>query len=357
MEENKEDHYSLGDIARHIKSFLVYLRRKSWLLILAAVLGAVLGAVAYYKQKPKYVAECTFILEEKQSGMGGLSSIASQFNIDVGGLSGGGSIFAGDNILDILKSRNIIQKVLLSRVDSTSNSPTLADMFLEFSGWKEKWSRSQESKDSGISYAGLAAGKELSVQQDSVLNLLYDYLSLKSVSAERVDKKGTIIKVKVIAAHPYFAKLMTERIIEQSKSFYITVKTNTAQQNVSRLERKSDSLLALLNNKSFEAADAIVLDANPAFKTLSVPSELKMRDKNVLGALYTEIIKNLEISRISLSQQMPVIQILDKPKYPIPDSKMGRTLIIAGFSFASLLLTIMVLGLVKLLSSALKVLQ
>lgn len=349
--QNIKENYSLEDIIKPIKFFFAYLKKKWWMLLLAVFAGAGLGVIYYKIQKPKYEAVCTFILEEKQSGMGGLSSIASQFGFDVGGLSGAGSILAGDNILDILKSRNIIQRVLLSKVDSSqgTDSETLADLFLESNKWKKKWSDEEELKN--ISFSNLKPSDTLTLTQSKVLHLIHEYLIKKSILVDRLNKKGTIIKVAIEGTNPVFAKLMTDRIIDESKSFYITIKTNTAQKNVNRLERISDSLLALLNNKTYEAAGAVVLDANPALKSIHVPSELKMRDKTVIGGLYSEVTKNLELSRISLSQQTPVIQILDKPYFPLIDKRKGIFFLVVIATIVSLLFITLALGINFILSN------
>ena len=79
--------------------------------MLFILVGFALGTVFYYRQKPKYRAVCTFILEEKSSGGGGLSGLASQFGLNIGSLSGG-SIFSGDNIINILKSKKVVEQVL-----------------------------------------------------------------------------------------------------------------------------------------------------------------------------------------------------------------------------------------------------
>ncbi|HEX8314569.1 MAG TPA: hypothetical protein VF609_06240, partial [Flavisolibacter sp.] len=237
MNPNNEDSYSLGDLIKSVKKFSHYLLKKWWILLLAAFAGGVVGFI-YYKniQKPKYEAICTFILEEKQSSVGGLSGLASQFGFDIGGLAGGGSLFAGDNILDILKSKRIIQNVLLSKVDSSkgATSETLADVFLDFSGWKNAWIAEQQEE---IGFYNTKPGGYLSLQQDSILNLIHEFILTKSLTTERLNKKGSIIKVVITAANANFAKLMSDRIIDESKLFYITIKTNTSQQNVNRLER------------------------------------------------------------------------------------------------------------------------
>lgn len=344
MSQSSDEYYSFREVISAISNFFSYLKRKTWVLILAALIGVGAGALYYFSKKPVYEAVCTFILEENNPGSGGLSSIASQFGFDISSLSGGGSIFAGDNILDILKSKAVVQKVLLSKTDSIpgSSSQTLADLFLDYSGWKKKWAN--DKKIANANFYGPKNVSNVSLIQDSILNLIHTHIIEKSLKSERLNKKGTIIKVSIVAENPYFAKMMTDRIVQEAKEFYIRVKTNTSHQNVIRLERKSDSLLALLNNKSYEAAKAIELDGNPALKELSVPSELKIRDKVILGSLYTEVVKNLELSRISLTQQTPIIQVLDSPSYPLILKKKSLIIILLVGVFCSLLLAVLYLA-------------
>jgi len=316
MEVNKDDYYSLSDIIRKAKYFISYVLKKWWILLLAILIGVGVGVGYFYAQKPRYEAISTFILEEKQTNTGGISSIASQFGIDIGSL-GGGSLFTGDNIVEILKSKRIVQQILLSRIDSGSpNSPSLADLYLEFSKLKENW----KNKPS-LSQVNFMNSFPESTVQDSVLKIIYDKILKKHLSVDRIAKRGTIIQVTVVAQNGLFAKLMTERLVDEAGKMYLNIKTGTALANINRLQRRSDSLLALLNNKSFTAASMQPLDANPGIKTMGVPSEIAGRDKTVLATLYSEVTKNLETSKLLLSQQTPIIQILDKPGLSLYDHK------------------------------------
>jgi hypothetical protein len=335
--ENKEDYYSFTDIVGGARAFLHHLSKKWWLFIIAAALGAAAGFLLFYIQKPKYEAECTFILEEKQGGMGGLGSIASQFGIDMGGMSGGGSLFAGDNILDILKSRKVVQKVLLTKTDTAQATLTLADTYLDFSHLKKNWQNKPAL--AGVNFKNASS---LSPVQDSVLNIIYNLLLKKHLSADRSSKKGTIIKVKVAASDMVFSKLLAERLVDEASKMYLNIKIGTAQRNIERMQFRSDSLLALLNRKSYTAASSQMLDANPGLKTALVPVEIATRDKSVIAALYTEVTKNLEASKMLLSQQTPVIQPLDLPGITLYDNKKGLLffIIIGIFAFVAIVVTI-----------------
>lgn len=335
MGDGKDDSYSLKEVFVYGKVCTMYLASK-WLYIgLIGIVGAAIGLLAFTLQKPKYQAECTFILEEKQSGLGGLGGLASQFGFDLSG-AGGGSLFAGDNILEILKSRKIIQNALLSRIDS-SNQKKLIDLLMESNGWKEQWRNKEHLKD--INYWNVNSRQPLTLQQDSVLGLAHKMLVKNNLVVERLIKKGSMIKVSVSFPNEIFAKLLVERIIDDAKSMYVQVKTNNSSTNVGRLEKKSDSLLRLLNVKSYQTAGSVVIDANPALRTAAVPTEINQRDKVVLQTLYAEVVKNLEVSRIALMQQTPVIEILDAPTYPLVDKRKGLAFFIVVFFGIGVLLS------------------
>ncbi|MBL7768572.1 MAG: hypothetical protein JNK20_06345 [Flavipsychrobacter sp.] len=328
MENRKEEYYTINDLNKLVYWIYRTLLR-NWLFILISGLGGgIIGLISFYVQSPKYEAVSTFILEEKQSGMGGLSSIASQFGLDIGGITGGGSLFAGDNILDILLSKKIVQEVLLTRVkQSEKDSTSLANIYLDFSGLRKKW-----INDTSLSTINIDKSfDKLNSVEDSVLNIVYDKIVKNHLSVERANKKGSIIIVTVTSKNKLFSKELNERIIRSSAELYYTIKTGITEANIQKLQRKSDSLLSLLNNKSFVAAGVAPLDANPGLKTTLVPTEIANRDKTVIATLYAEVTKNLETSKVLLSQQSPVIQILDRPGESLFDNKKKiSTLLIIG---------------------------
>lgn len=338
MKDSPKEYYSLWEIVKQTQAYLRYLRQRWWLLLLFITLGVGMGLFYYSRQKPRYEAVSTFILEEKSGGGGGLSGLASQFGFNLGSL-GGGSMFSSENILEILKSKTVIEQVLVSPVNDTlTTGTTLADRYLEFTGIKKKW----QEKDLLPSFNFAGARKQLSPIQDSVLNVIYESILKQNLSTERMSKQGTIIKVQVSAVDAQFARLMTERIVQEASKLYLDLRIGTGQENIRQLQRRSDSLLVLLNNKSYRAAASQPLDINPGIRTAIVPVEIATRDKTVLGTLYAEVTKNLEASKMLLSQQTPVIQLLDRPGYLLNDNKKGLLAVLAVSIFSAGLLFVLV---------------
>lgn len=324
IQQPASDEISLKELLDKIKTFLKYLKTKWLQLFIAGIVGGLLGLGYYYLQSPKYEAVCTFVLDEKNVGGGGLSSLASSFGVDVGGiLGGGGSLFANDNLLDILQSRRIVETVLLSEVDTAKNTHiTLADLYLKFSKLQEKYDKKERT--AGVHYYGCLDRDRLSPIQDSILYDVYKRVLKSSFSVDRTNKKTQIFKIAVNAKSEVFCKLMAERVAEETKKLYITVKTGTLQRNVDRLQAKADSLLTLLNGKYYELAETQIVNPNPTIRTISLPTKMAARNELVISTLYTEIVKNLETAKTSLMLQTPNIQNLDTPRLPLEDVKTRR---------------------------------
>lgn len=323
----------IDGIVGFIKTFFATWKQAFLLMIVCCAFTT----AYYFIQKPKYEGAASFILEEKSSMGGGLSGLASQFGVDIGGLSGSSGLFAGDNILEILKSRTIIDRVLLSKVDSTNalNKNTLADLYLDWTNQKNKWMNRADLAN--ISFANCVPGKANTRLQDSILFLIYKKLTKKHVTVERVNKKGSIIEVMTTSQSEIFSKLFSERLVAETMKMYLDIKTGTAARSILRLEKRSDSLMEILNSKSYKSASLQVLDANIAYKSTAVPVEVSQRDKSVTYALYTEVMKNLEASRMALAGQTPIINLLDSSKYPLEDQKYSF-LILLGIGIAAGLL-------------------
>jgi hypothetical protein len=191
----------------------------------------------------------------------------------------------------------------------------------------------------GINFNDVIPSYKLTLPQDSVLNLAHTQLIKNDLKVERLVKKGSMLKVSVKSSNEVFAKLFVERLIDNAKRMYVQVKTGNASINVGRMEKKADSLLRLLNTKSYQTAGSFVIDANPGLKSIAVPLELNQRDKLVLQTLYGEVVKNLEISRISLMQQTPVIEVLDSPSFPLIDKRKSLAFFILISALVSLTLS------------------
>lgn len=291
------------------------------------LIGGAMGAITAYFWPVTYTAKLTFVVEEGKSGGGGLlSSLAGQMGIDIGGLSGGTSgVLAGDNVLQLLTSQKMLKQTILTPVDSNS-AYTLADQYADAYKLKTDWKDLKANlKKETIMFPPDAA--KYTRLQDSLLHEIIRNLSEKELSVSKPDKKLGFFALTVTVKNEQLASSIATRLIDEATAFYIETRTKRLRINVNRLQIRADSIGRLLNKKTYAAAgaNAVMLDANPAYATLGVGAELQERDKRVLQTIYSEIIKNLEVSRSMLMQETPTFQIVDEPEMPLIKNKMRFT--------------------------------
>lgn len=316
------DEISLKDIIIKIKRGYRFLISK-WLTILfVSLLGGILGLAYSLFKKPQYIATCTFVLEEGGKG-GALSQyagLASLAGIDLNG--GGGSIFQGDNILELYKSRTMIEQTLLSNADFNGRTEKIIDYYIDFNDLREKWKKSKGLEN--ISFN--ESPEKFKRKQDSIVTSIVDVINKKILSVGKPDKKLNIINVSVTSEDELFSQIFTIKLVENVNTFYIQTKTKRSNQNVKVLQRQADSVRAVLNGSIGGVASAVdaTPNANPLRSTLRVPSEKKRIDVQASSTIYGEIVKNLELSKISLQQETPLIQIIDSPVLPLNIKKVSK---------------------------------
>lgn len=322
-----------------VGQFFKYALSQYKLFLIVCSVTAALGLVYGKLQPHTYKATSTFIVEDKSGSRGGgLSGLASQFGIDVGGLTGGGAgLFDGDNILEILKSRAIIEKVLLTKIqeDIPQKNTTLAEFYLSFSALGDKLN-SKDISVKSLNFSSIDEKSKHSLIQDSVLYLIYKELD-KGIIVEKKNKKSTIITLEASSSNPIFAKIFSENLLKKTSDMYIDIKTGNLSRSIERIQRKADSLESSLTGiykKSFEIDNTLkLLNANTGIKLNTSSSEAATRDKTVSNTLYGEVVKNLETLKLSLINQTPVIQVIDAAKYPLFDQRTpARYFLLIGFA-------------------------
>ena len=324
MTNTGQETIKYSELKAVIQRFANYFISQYKIILFITLITSTLGLLYGKLQPSSYKATATFIVEDKSGkGGGGLSGLASQFGIDVGGITGGGAgLFDGDNILEIIKSRAIIEKVLLTKIEEPSSlkGQTIADYYIQINNLAPAF-ESKNINVKSLNFAGLTEGTKHTVQQDSILYLLYSRIN-KNLSVEKKNKKSTIITLDVVSGDQVFSKIFVEELIKQTSDLYIDIKTGNLSRSIARIQQKADSLQRSLSS----------IYQN-AFQINSSRTEMSNRDKTVSSTLYGEVLKNLETLKLSLINQTPVIQVLDTPKYPLFDQRLpARYALIIGFA-------------------------
>ena len=345
MQENLQqeaDEISLKELIEKIQKAWAFLLSKWLFIVLIGLSGGAVGFLNAYFQPIKYSAKLTFVVEEGKSGGGGLASLAGQFGFDLGGGSVGG-VFSGDNILLFLKSQSLCRETLITPYQD-SHQMMLVDKYAEVTKLKQNWENNK--KVGRINFSNYPDGKFPRLE-DSLMQEITKQIIKEDLFVTKPDKKASFIEVKALMQDELLSKLFSERLVKIATDKYVDSKTKTKAVNVMGLQRRADSLSALLNNKTYSAAASQqnLVDANPALRTAPIAAEISTRDKTMAATIFGEVVKNLEISKTMLSQETPVIQMVDQSTMPLEKEKVGKlkSLIIGGI-LAGFLACIFLLG-------------
>lgn len=320
---NNNGEMSFADLIIKIKSGIRYIRSKWLTILIVSILGALIGLSYSIYKKTTYKAVCTFVLEDaKGGGMGQYSGLASIAGINIGD-GGGGGIFEGDNIMELYKSRSMIEKTLLVSCNFEGKKQLLIDRFIDGNNLRSK--KKEDGKLGQVDFNGNP--DNFNRKQDSIITILVDLFNQKILNVSKPDKKLNIISVEVVTNDELFSKCFTDKIVQTVNDFYVQTKTKKAYQNVQILQHQADSVRMILNSSINGVASAIDADpnANPLLSTLKVTSQKRQVDVQANTAIYGQMMQNLELAKISLRQEMPLIQVIDKPVLPLPKTKLSKS--------------------------------
>ncbi|TWR31167.1 lipopolysaccharide biosynthesis protein [Mucilaginibacter pallidiroseus] len=349
---SQNDEISIKDIALIGKSAINYLRSKWYVIAVVSILAGALGFFYAFSTKPSYTAVSNFVLDEgnRSGALSQYAGLASLAGIDIGG--SGGGIFQGDNILELYKSRLMLKKTLLSAVNINGKRELLINRYIEFNNLREKWLK--DEKIGSISF--LEGQNNLNRKQDSIITDIIFTFNKKYLTVAKPDKKLSIIQVLFNSPDELFAKEFNSKLVETVNDFYTQTRIKKSLQNVKILQKQADSVRHVLNGAISGVAAALdaAPNANPALLTLRVPSQRRQVDVQASTAIYSEVVKNLELGKISLRQEAPLIQIIDQPVLPLAVKKIGKkTAIIVGILLGAFFTSVFLL-LKKFIQSALK---
>ena len=333
----ENDEISLKELIFKIKEWVTFFKSKWKAIIIVGTIGGLIGLTIALFENPTYKAVLTFAMEEdKGSGGGGLSGalgLASSFGIDLGGTGGGGA-FAASNLSELMKSRLLVEKVLLNPINISGKTISLLEYYIQINNLRKNWIKSAALKD--VQFLPGISTINFTRQQDSIVQLVYKNLIAKeNLSIIQKDKKVTILSIEVNSEDELFSKIFCENLAKEVSKFYIETKSKKARINVGVLQLQVDSVKSQLNSAIMGMASEVdnVYNLNPAFNIKGAPTKKRQIDIQANTAILTNLVVQLELAKITLRKETPLIQLIDTPILPLEKAKFGKmkSIILGGF--------------------------
>lgn len=337
--ETPNDEITLKELLLKAKEWYTFLLSQWKIIVLAGIIGAFLGLGYSFYKKPIYTATLTYALEDGKAAGGGLGSalgLASTLGFDLSSTSNGGA-FAGANLMELFKSRAMVEQTLLAPVIQKNKTISLAEMYIQDKKWREKWEEKPALKN--ITFLPYTNRNKFTRTQDSIFGVIYNDLSKNALTVEQKDKKVAIGTITLKGTNEYFAQQFTLALTKTVTDFYIKTKSKRAKENMDILVRQTDSIRGELNGAitGVAVANDNTFGLNPALNVKRVPSARRQVDVQANTAILTEIVKQAELAKVTLRKETPLIQVIDQPILPLPKEKFGKVKgillggILAGF--------------------------
>jgi hypothetical protein len=337
MEHNKEhiepiyqthqdDEISLKELIEKGKDLFTYFMGNKWVIVAAGLLGGGIGfGYAHFFNVVEYESKLTFAIEEKVVG-GSLMGLASQFGVDLGG--GGGGMFTSDNLLLLFKSNRIIQGALLRPLPEVKEG-NLYNHYLAI-----HYQKALNENEISLLPFDLEREKFSRVQDSLLKEISLEFIE-NGLTIVKKDKKASFIDITVKDQSELFAFWMNRCLVEEATHLYLDLKVGKMKRSVAVLQNKVDSVQRILDGTMRSAALGIDQSMGLVSNVPRVGTVKKQMEVQMLGTLFGELTKNLELTKFTLDREEPTIQIVDAPTMPLEKFGKGRVKFgsIGGFIF------------------------
>lgn len=322
---NKE--ISITELVIWLKKLFKFLMSKLFIIVLSVIVTGAAGVVYAWLKKAEYVAEMTFATESSSSSSLGIyAGIASQFGVDLGATSPG--IFEGESLIELLLSRTMIEKTLLSPIKPGS-ALLMVEEFLN--NHDKDWRKNPKTKNIQFQLYPQQSNRV----RDSIIQKVFKEVTKEELNINR-DKKTNFITISMQDNNEIFAERFVESLVNNAIKFYSDYKSKKAAYNLEVIQNQTDSVRRMLFGNISEVASINDLNVNPLRQIGRTGAQRKQVDVQANAALYGEMLKNLELSRMALRKETPLIQIIDVPVLPLEKIKPGRLLTGLIFAFVGL---------------------
>ena len=347
-----EEKISLKNVFQGFKQWLVFIMDKRKKILYGSLITLALLLSYNYLKSPVYYANTSFVLENDASAsLGSLSSLASMSGINTSSLMSASNLFQIDNIQELYRSNNMLRQTLLEDVTINGKSQKLIDYFAKAQILEKKWVKEKVYLKDFYKHEKLYSRAQDSVLKEAIKLIKKDFLIVG-----KPNRNTSILNVGFKHKDEVFTKIFNEVLVNKVNSFYYKTQTKKTAFNLNVLQVQTDSVKRLLDMSFLALAeiDQNIPNLNPLVKTAKVPYQKAMANLQANQAIYLEVVKQLELAKVTHRNKTPLIQIIDKPSFPLENSRWKFLNILILGIFGGGALIVLLLSLQRIIRQALE---
>ena len=354
MDSNEQnlDDFSVKGLVKNLRDWIYFLLSKSKNIITLTFLFLVLTLAYNYIKSPIHYARTSFVLDSESSSnsISDIASLASLAGINASSFIDSSSLFQIDNIQELYRSSSMLKQTLLTKYTFGNQTEILINKFGKEEKIDKKWNKL------GVDFTKQSLIKSKSRLHDSVLMEAVKIIKEKYLFVDKPSRKTTILEIGFDHKNELLAKSFNENLVSIVNNFYFKTKTKKTGENLEILQRQADSVKNVLDKSILFLAekDQSIPNPNPLTKVSLVPYQKALVDVQANGAIYQEIVTQLELAKVNHRNKTPLIQIIDKPTLPLENSRLRFFECIVYGLFGGFVISIIYFSLIRFYQSLIK---
>jgi hypothetical protein len=340
--EDEEKEMSLKDIVLLAKEYFSEVK-KHWKIIPYFILPFAIYFVGdAYLTDETYSSGVTFLVtnDSEKGGFGDIASILG--TLGMGGIGGKSDESALEKVLQLFRSRQIIENALFQKVAVNGNNDFLANHMIREYGWskllrpyKTLWIFStgwipELENDANFAFTNGNIDK-FNRKESLVLKVLYERIvgnktiGLPPTVSSTIDEKSGIMTINMTSLSEDLTSGMLMLLYTQLSDYYIN-KTTEKQRKIYDIARfKKDSIAGELSYADRSLAEFEDGNRNLVWVRGELKRTTLQRKARILEGLYSQSITQTETADFALRNKTPYVQIIDKPARPILPFRVSKS--------------------------------
>ncbi len=325
---HQTDEITLKELILKIQEFFWEIVKNWFLIFILFIIAACYFFYEVYTTPIKYPAHVKFMLSDDGGDKSGMNMILG--GLGLGGFKGKGDLVNLEKIMQLFKTRSVIDKALLTKAVLNGKQDVLGNHIIQQIGYKKlikdygpaSWSKVMNELND-FQFDSLKTVEDFDEKDQIMLKVLFDNIvghydrEIDPIIKSSLDEDSEIITLSVYTEKEDLTFIILNSIFEELSNFFINKAIEKQKKTFDVLSFKNDSIYKQLKIAEYSLAD--FKDRNRKLVTVKgYLKETKLeREVSILNLLYAESVKNLEIADFALRRRKPHVQKIDSSVRPL----------------------------------------
>jgi uncharacterized protein involved in exopolysaccharide biosynthesis len=346
LETNKIQENIEHEVTIDISKIFKVIAKQKWAILIATIIATALGVFIAINIPNEYSSQVQILPElsskDGGGGLSGLKSLAGLAGVDLGGMSATDAV-RPELYPNILQSTPFMMGVMNMKVYSSKYKQTMVmSKFLEENQKKELTTRifgKSEEKDKDAFVIDPQTVPLETIRLDKKQDDLIKELQ-KRVGAT-LDKKTGVISISAKMQDPVIAATIVRYAQDYLTSYVVNYRTEKTLKDIKFLEERIGEAKRRYDNALFSFSS--YQDRNKAlFLNIAKDEGKKLQyEVDLSYNLYSELVKQLEESKIKIHRETPIFKVLEPAQIPVNKSEPKRSIMVIGYLLVGLILSIL----------------